>query len=382
MGALKPPQDPRPGPPADLQRASVRVVFLLGLVLALTLAGVGAALLADLPPASAGELRPLSRFLLALAFAAVASLSVAVLGVGVGARDFTSDLRFVGQGLAAMVRDEHLTESIPLRTLDELGTLVRSFHELRLDFGAALERERTLRIRAEEAEAERAELLRAVSHEVRTPLNAVLGFADVLLEEIDGPLSQGQRDDLRVLKDAGTHLLSLFEDVLDLNEATSSQLVIAPAPVDVGPLIHGVVAELRGQRHAAEVALRAVVPADLPPVIGEAKRLRQIITNLAGNALRFTDVGEVVVEASASADAVSIEVRDTGIGIAPEDQEHIFDEFAQAAPDGPRGRRGGAGLGLAIARRLTALHGGTLTLESELGVGSAFTVRLPRGEGA
>ena len=85
---------------------------------------------------------------------------------------------------------------------------------------------------------------------------------------------------------------------------------------------------------------------------------------------------------AASADAVSIEVRDTGIGIAPEDQEHIFDEFAQAAPDGPRGRRGGAGLGLAIARRLTALHGGTLTLESELGVGSAFTVRLPRGEGA
>ena len=354
------------------------MVFLLGLLLALTLAGLGTALLIDAPAEHAGELRPLSRFLLALGFAAAASLSVAVLGAGVGTRDFTSDLRFVGQGLAAMVRDEDLTESIPLRTLDELGTLVRSFHDLRLDFGAALERERALRHQAEEAEAERAELLRAVSHEVRTPLNAVLGFADVLLEEIDGPLSEGQREDLRVLKDAGTHLLALFEDVLDLNEATSSELALAPEPVDLGPLIHGVVAELRGQRHASEVVLRAVVPAELPPVLGEAKRLRQIITNLAGNALRFTDQGEVVVEASATDEAVHIEVRDTGIGIAPEDRERIFDEFAQAAPDGPRGRRGGAGLGLAIARRLTALHGGTLSLTSELGVGSAFTVHLPR----
>lgn len=352
---------------------------MLGLLLALTLAALGAGLLAEVPP-EAGELRPLSRFLLALAFAAVASISVAVLGAGVGARDYTSDLRFVGQGLAAMVRDEHLTESIPLRTLDELGTLVRSFHALRLDFGVALERERTLRQRAEEAEEARAELLRAVSHEVRTPLNAVLGFADVLLEEIDGPLSDGQRDDLRVLKDAGTHLLALFEDVLDLNEATASQLAITPVPVALGPLLHGVVAELRGQRREGEVVLRAVVPEDLPPVLGEAKRIRQILTNLAGNALRFTDAGEVVVEASAAEQTVSIEVRDTGIGIAPEDQEHIFDEFAQAAPDGPRGRRGGAGLGLAIARRLTLLHEGTLTLESELGVGSAFTVRLPRGD--
>ncbi|MEM1418552.1 MAG: HAMP domain-containing sensor histidine kinase [Myxococcota bacterium] len=368
------PSEPRSSP-TDLERASVRAVVALGVTLALVLGVTGAAALQG-TAAPSGELLPLTRFFVSLGITAVASTLVAVLAVGISARDFTSDLRFVSQGLAAMNRDEGLAESIPLRTLDELGELVRSFHELRLDFVVALERERALRRQAEEAEAARAELLRAVSHEVRTPLNAVLGFADVLLEEIDGPLNDAQREDLRILKDAGAHLLSLFEDVVDLSEATSSVLSLRRADVDLGPLIENVVAELRGQqRQRGAVTLRTELAEDLPPVHGDRKRLRQLVTNLAGNALRFTDAGEVVVRAAVEDDAVIVEVRDTGIGIAPEDRELIFQEFGQASPGGRR--RGGAGLGLAIVQRLTELHRGTIEVTSEVGVGSAFTVRLP-----
>lgn len=366
-------------------RAGVLLVSVLGALAVAAVAVAGWMGLEALQPSPAASLDGAAlhaaisppSFAVSVALVAAAALLVGGVTMWISGRDFTNDLRFVDAGLEAMAHDDALVASIPLRTLDELGALVRGFEALRQDFGAVLERERELRRDLERADAVKAEFLKAVSHELRTPLNSILGFADVLLEGIDGPLTEAQREDLAIIRSAGEHLLELFNDVFDLSAAVTDQLVLQPVRLKVGPVLEEVARELRGLRRDKPVAIVLDVHPEVPDVEADPKRLRQIITNLASNALKFTDEGEVRLRARLAEEGwVSLEVIDTGPGIPEEAREDIFLEFGQGVSPGAGRRRGGAGLGLAISKRLVELHGGTLRLRSEVGRGSTFEVRL------
>lgn len=241
------------------------------------------------------------------------------------------------------------------------------------DFDAAMENARRLRGAAEQVESERSELLRAVSHELRTPLNTIVGFADVLMAEIDGPLTEEQRKDLHSIRSAGRHLSDLFNDVIDLTAAESSQLELRLESFPLRPLLVEVVDELRGQLMDEDVTLE-VEARDEGTLRADPKRVRQILHNLGSNALRHTTRGTVRFVLATELDQVRVSVIDTGAGIAPDDQRLIFDTFGQAE-GGARGL--GAGVGLSISKRLAELHEGAIELESTVGQGSTFSLLLP-----
>ena len=220
--------------------------------------------------------------------------------------------------------------------------------------------------------------LAVMSHEMRTPLNAILGYSDLLDMELDGSLSEGQRQQVDRIRFGSRHLLDLINDLLDLARLDARRLDLDIRPVDLGAVVEEVTALLEAQAGAKGIALTAVPCGDdVPHVLADLQRLRQIVTNLVGNAIKFTERGGVTVrcEARRRDGLVSIVVEDTGIGIAPDALPLVFTEFYQADDELTR-RRGGSGLGLAIAQRLAELMSGHITVESTLGMGSTFTIHL------
>lgn len=258
-----------------------------------------------------------------------------------------------------------------------LGAVLNDFRRV-LD--ESLAREREIRASVEDIDREKSAFLMAVSHELRTPLNAILGFTDVLLQELDGPLTRSQREDLEHIRRAGTYLSNLFRDVIDLAAASSAQLTVVPRLVALRPLIEEVVTEVDAARAGRPVTVRWHVDAALDTVWADPTRLQQILGNLAHNALKFTPAGNVdVTVRSAGVHEIEIAVRDSGQGIDRARLEQIFAEFERANDDDPSIE--GAGLGLAITRKLVDLHHGRVEVESEVGKGSLFRVFLPRGPG-
>ena len=220
--------------------------------------------------------------------------------------------------------------------------------------------------------------LAVMSHEMRTPLNAILGYADLLDMELDGPLSDGQRQQIERIRFGSRHLLDLVNDLLDLARLDARHLDLDVRPVDLGAVVEEVAALLEAQATGKGITLEASPCGDdVPHVIADLQRLRQILTNLVGNAIKFTEKGGITItcEAARRDGLVSIVVRDSGIGIAPEVLPLVFTEFYQADDELTR-RRGGSGLGLSIAQRLAQLMGGHITVDSELGKGSTFTIFL------
>ncbi len=229
---------------------------------------------------------------------------------------------------------------------------------------------------AEEASHLKSQFLATMSHELRTPLQSIIGYADLLLQGMDGPLSADQVDDVASIERGARRLLELINDVLDLSRIEAGQLQLVPETVDLAAIVEQTLADVRLPAAAKRLSMVVSLPSDLPPLQADPVRLRQILLNLVGNAVKFTSEGGVTVSARRAEGGVEIVVVDTGIGIAPEALPHIFDEFRQA--DGSMTRRyGGSGLGLAIAARLVRLHRGAIGVESALGVGSTFTVTLP-----
>jgi len=286
-----------------------------------------------------------------------------------------NEVGFVTNEVRALAAGDR-AEPIPVRTLDEIGALTRRFEDLRVHGISALAHEERAKSRAEAADRFRTEFLTSISHELRTPLNAVLGFTDVLLDEIDGPLSEAQREDLEIIRNAGKHLVNLFNDVLDLSAAASGNLTLTCKSVDIQPILQVVARTLRGQLTDDKVRLHLEVVPNLPRVYGDTTRLRQVFANLVGNAVKFTDEGEVHVRATrADEGGLVVEVIDSGVGISPEYLNVIFDEFHQTG-DSNR-RRHGTGLGLSIARELIELHQGQISVTSVVGEGSTFRVFLP-----
>jgi GAF domain-containing protein/anti-sigma regulatory factor (Ser/Thr protein kinase) len=228
----------------------------------------------------------------------------------------------------------------------------------------------------ETASRHKSQFLANMSHELRTPLNAVLGYTELLVDGIYGELPEPVRDVMSRIDRSGRHLLGLINDVLDLSKIEAGQLTLALADYSLREVVHAVVAQVEALAAEKGLALRAAVPADLPAGRGDERRLTQVLLNLVGNAIKFTEAGEVRIEATLREGAFVVAVTDTGPGIAPADQARIFEEFQQVDSSSTR-RKGGTGLGLSIARRIVELHGGRLGVESAVGRGSTFTFTVP-----
>lgn len=215
-----------------------------------------------------------------------------------------------------------------------------------------------------------------MSHELRTPLNSVIALSSVLGRRLAGKISGEETDYLEVIERNGKHLLSLINDILDLSRIEAGREEINPEVVHIREIAADITTMIAPQAVEKGIALRNTVGDGLPPIFTDAQKLRHILQNLVGNAVKFTEEGGVTVSARREGDTVFIAVADTGIGIAGDQVPLIFDEFRQA--DGSASRKyGGTGLGLAIARKYAALLRGGITVESEPGRGSTFTLRLP-----
>jgi two-component system, sensor histidine kinase and response regulator len=229
---------------------------------------------------------------------------------------------------------------------------------------------------AQDATQAKGQFMAILSHELRTPLQAVLGYAEYLLHDPTATFTAEQREDVGYIHQGARRMATLIEQMLDLSRMEAGRLELKIADVDLREIIEQVRQDVAPQAEAKGLTLRVSVAPDLPPVRADADRLRQILLNLAGNAVKFTEEGSVNISATAAPNGVDLAVRDTGIGIAPEAVSRIFEEFQQI--DSPQTRRhGGAGLGLAIARGLAERMGGRISVTSEPGEGSTFTLHLP-----
>jgi len=230
--------------------------------------------------------------------------------------------------------------------------------------------------RLKEVDRLKSQFLANMSHELRTPLNSIIGFSRVILKGIDGPITDQQRQDLEAIFNSGQHLLGLINDILDISKIEAGKMELSFEPTDLGEIIRGVMSTAIALVKDKPVELQQSVPADLPTIIADSRRVRQVLLNLVSNAAKFTDRGFIRVEARVEGDFVVISVSDTGIGIPPEKLPHIFEAFTQVDAS-PSRKYGGTGLGLTISKSFVELHGGRIWVESEVGKGSTFTFTLP-----
>ncbi len=215
------------------------------------------------------------------------------------------------------------------------------------------------------------DFLANTSHELRTPINGIIGISESLLDGAAGPLTGGVRANVELIVSSGKRLSSLINDILDYSKLRNRDIDIVKKPVDMRPLVSVVMTVIRATMPDRDVALHNDIPHDFPPVLGDENRLQQIMYNLIGNAFKFTRQGSVRVTASLKGDVAEIAVEDTGIGIPAERTNDIFKSFEQV--DGSISREyGGTGLGLSITKKLVELHGGKISVESEEGAGSTF----------
>lgn len=286
--------------------------------------------------------------------------------------------------LARVARKISLTGDYSVRVepggSDEIGALRESFNDM-LDQIQKRERERD---EAEHRTREKSRFLANMSHELRTPLNSIIGFSEILL----GRTGSGEPTPRRFLENihsSGQHLLAIINDILDISKVEAGHMELHPQAVDVREVLEGVVRVMRGIANRRQVEILLDLPAELPEILADRVKLKQIFYNLVSNAVKFSHQGGVVEirarvrETSSSPlgePAVAVSVRDEGIGIAAEDQERIFRAFQQV--DATRTRPfTGTGLGLALTKTFVDMHQGELTLESEVEEGSLFRVLLP-----
>ena len=226
------------------------------------------------------------------------------------------------------------------------------------------------------ASKHKSQFLANMSHELRTPLNAILGYTELILDNIYGDTSEKMHGVLERVQHNGRHLLGLINDVLDLSKIEAGQLTLSLADYSLKEVVQGVFIAVESLAGEKKLALKVELPVDLPRGHGDERRLSQVLLNLVGNAIKFTDTGEVAIKASAVNGSFTIAVRDTGPGIAESDRVKIFEEFQQADNTATR-KKGGTGLGLSISKRIIEMHGGRIWVESQPKLGSTFLFTLP-----
>jgi signal transduction histidine kinase len=269
-------------------------------------------------------------------------------------------LRIVADQMAATAEKSLLIEQLRRSN----GALVEANAELERQYAAVLQARRL-----------KDEFLANISHELRTPLTAVLGYISILQEGISGPLTDGQRHDLTHVKGASERLLDLIENLIELTTLKRGELDLFIEAVDPRAPLREAVASVAAPGVRVEIRLEEPTTI-LPKIHSDRKKIFRILVSLLGNAVKFTERGEIVASVARANDRVVYRVQDTGIGISVDAQQYVFDEFRQV--DGSATRRyGGSGLGLALAQRLAQLLGGSIELRSTLGEGSTFSVALP-----
>ena len=226
------------------------------------------------------------------------------------------------------------------------------------------------------ASKHKSQFLANMSHELRTPMNAILGYTELIIDEIYGEVPEPIREVLERVQQSGQHLLGLINSVLDLSRIEAGRLTLSIVDYSLLEVVQTVFTSVESLAAEKQLALKINVAPELPPAKGDEQRIAQVFLNLVGNAIKFTEAGEVGICVSAEDGAFVIAVSDTGAGIAEEDQQKIFDEFQQADNSSTRAQ-GGTGLGLAISKRIIEMHGGRMWVESSLGKGSTFWFTLP-----
>jgi signal transduction histidine kinase len=287
------------------------------------------------------------------------------------------------RGAAEKIADGDLGTRIAAPTGDEIEALAHEFNRMAdqlQDYTTALERrvaEKTADL--EIANRHKSEFLANMSHELRTPLNAVIGFSEVLKERMFGDLNPKQLEYVRDIHASGQHLLSLITDILDLSKVEAGRMELNPHEFSVRPAIHNCCTLIRERVMRKRLHLESHVFEDVGSWVADERKFKQVVLNLLSNAVKFTPSGgQVRIVVRVEGDTLVVSVSDTGIGVAPGDQEKIFESFHQLAVSDDEVRQEGTGLGLALSRRLVERHGGTLTVQSTPGRGATFVARFPR----
>ena len=296
-------------------------------------------------------------------------------GVALG-RGTAADLARVATVLDQLGRiDGGLDRSIVAVSLDEVGDLAVALDRLRLQLRPGLLEHDEALTRARAANDERDRLLALVSEELRLPLDRILGDASLLLDG-DEELTAPQREDIRLIVSSATHLTGLIEEVLDLSAIATGQVSLHVGICDLGAVVTDVARAQKPLVGARDVAIEVALPQDGPvSLAADERRLRQVVTNLVSNAVKFTPAGTITLTVVREDGHVIMTVRDSGIGMDRAQIPRLFSEFVQLGTLRERAR--GTGLGLAICKRIIEAHGGTVAADSELGRGTVFTVRLP-----
>lgn len=247
---------------------------------------------------------------------------------------------------------------------------------------ARLQRENAeARLAAEQAADAKSRFLSSMSHELRTPLTAVMGLAELLRLEAGGPITREQREFIEQIELAAHDLLALIDDILDMARLDSGGMTITPAAFSVVQCVGRVAALMDNQLKRKGLALRLDIAPGLDGVVGDERKIKQILLNLVGNAVKFTpEGGSVAIRVFEEGESVRFEVADTGIGIPADECERVFSEFYRLERD-DRADTKGTGLGLALVRRLVALHGGAIGVVSDEGQGATFWFTIPQGAG-
>ena len=276
-----------------------------------------------------------------------------------------------------------LTEAIEKgRLFEQLkqasAELERKVQEATAELADQNELLRRQHIALEQASALKSQFLANMSHEFRTPLNAILGYTHMLLNGVTGPVSEQQRKSLTRIDSNSRHLLALINDILDITRIEAGRMPLNLSTFRIPELVDEVMSELEPIIKRSNLVVAAKMPRGLPALKSDRQKVKQIVLNLLSNALKFTPAGSVTIRAVQNGKSrfVDIAVHDTGVGIPRDDQAKVFEDFRQLDSSPARGY-GGTGLGLSICRRLAQMLGGTIELDSEVGVGSRFTLRLP-----
>jgi len=274
--------------------------------------------------------------------------------------------------LSAYFHDQRELTDTQARALRTIARLVSVANE-NADLVGEL---RVNNLQLERANRLKSEFLASVSHELRTPMNAIIGYTKLMLDGLDGEMTAQQQTDLFRVAQAADNLLGLINGLLDLAKIEAGKMELNVEEVNINDVADEALELVRPHADEKGLQVRALIPQGLPNVWADRARVRQVLANMLANAVKFTERGTVSVAATAAEGWVTVSVSDTGVGISPEAQAYVFDEFRQADSSTTR-RYGGTGLGLAISKRLVTLHGGRIWVDSEVGRGSTFHFTLP-----